>query len=92
MSNFSFTQVCRICKKSWKTFKISLSNYDENGLFLGKEKQLYFACCGTMNFVNFEEICNPFTIRYLKTLNEIEQVNLDLMKIRLEKLEITTKL
>ena len=90
MSYFSFTQICHICKKSWKTFKISLSNYDENGLFLGKEKQLYFTCCGTMNFVNFGEICNPFTIRYLKTLNEIEQVNFDLMKIRMEKLEIET--
>ena len=90
MSHFSFMQVCRICKKSWKTFKVSLSNYDENGLFLGKKEQLYFVCCHTMNFVNFDEICNPFTIKYLKTLNEIERVNFDLMKIRMEKLEITT--
>ena len=90
MSHFSFTQVCHVCKKSWKTFKVSLSNYDENGLFLGKEEQLYFVCCDTMNFVNFDEICNPFTVKYLRTLNEIERINFDLMKIRMEKLEITT--
>ena len=90
MSHFSFTQVCRFCKKSWRTFKISLSNYDENGLFIGKEKQLYFMCCDTMNFVDFNKICNPFTVKYLKTLNEIERINFDLMKIRMEKLEITT--
>ena len=90
MSHFSFTQVCCVCKKSWKTFKVSLSNYDENGLFLGKKEQLYFVCCNTMNFVNFEEICNPFTVQYLRTLNEIEQVNFDLMKIKMEKLKIAT--
>ena len=90
MSHFSFTQVCRVCKKSTKTFKVSLSNYDENGLFLRKEEQLYFVCCDTMNFVNFDEICNPFTVKYLKTLNEIERINFDLIKIRMEKLEITT--
>ena len=90
MSHFSFTQVCRFCKKSWRTFKISLSNYDENGLFIGKEKQLCFICCDRMNFVDFNKICNPFTVKYLKTLNEIERINFDLMKIRMEKLEITT--
>ena len=89
MSHFSFTQVCYVCKKSWKTFKISLSNYDENGLFLRKE-QLYFVCCGTINFVDFDKICNPFTVKYLRTLNEIERINFELMKIRMEKLEITT--
>ena len=92
MSHFSFTQVCQVCKKSWKTFKISLSNYDENGLFLGREEQLHFVCCNTKNFVNFGEICNPFTVRYMRTLNEIEQVNLDLVKIRMEKLKIATEL
>ena len=90
MSHFSFTQVCQVCKKSWKTFKVALSNYDENGLFFGKKEQLYFVCCNTMNFVELDKICNPFTVKYLKTLNEIERVNFDLMKIRMEKLEITT--
>ena len=94
MSHFSFTQVCRICKKSSKTFKISLSNYDENGLFLRKKQQLYFVCCDTMNFINFEEICNPFTVRYLRRLNEIDsridQVNFELMKVKMEKLKLAT--
>ena len=90
MTHFSFTQICQVCKKSYKTFKIDLSNYDENGLFLGKKDQIYFVCCGTKNFVNFVEICNPFTIRYMRTLNEIEEVNCDLIKIRMEKLKITT--
>ena len=90
MTHFSFTQICQVCKKSYKTFKIHLSNYDENGLFCGKPDQIYFVCCGTKNFVNFVEICNPFTIRYMRTLNEIEEINCDLIKIRMEKLKITT--
>ena len=90
MTHFSFTQICQVCKKSYKTFKIDLSNYDESGLFLGKIDQSYFVCCGTKNFVNFAEICNPFTIRYIRTLNEIEEINYDLIKIQMEKLKITT--
>ena len=90
MTHFSFTQICQVCKKSYKTFKIDLSSYDESGLFLGKADQSYFVCCGTKNFVNYDEICNPFTIRYIRTLNEIEEINCDLIKIRMEKLKITT--
>ena len=94
MSHFSFTQVCRVCRRSSKTFKISLSNYDDNGLFLKKkeEQDFSFVCCNTMNFINFEEICNPYTVQYLRRLNEIddriEQVTFELMKVRMEKLKI----
>ena len=90
MSYFSFTQVCHVCKKSMKTFKVSLSNYGENGLFLGRKEPLYFVCCDTVNFVDFEKICNPFTVQYLKNLDEIEQLNFNLMEIRMEKLKIAT--
>ena len=88
-SHFSFAQICRICKKSWKTFRVDLSSYDENGFFCGNKEEMYFSCCGTKNFIKFDEICNPFTAKYLKTLNQIEQINYDLLMIRIGKLEIT---
>ena len=76
MDHFSFTQVCRVCKKKSKTFKICLSNYDDNGFFVflkEKEDIFSFVCCGTINILNFEEICNPYTINYLRRRkNEIE--------------------
>ena len=100
MDHFCFTKVCRFCKKM-KTFKIHLSNYDENGFYIfSKEKQdmFSFACCGTTNTLNFEEICNPYTIKYLRMQNEfcgfvdeidnrIDKVILELLKI--EKLKIS---
>ena len=102
MDHFSFTQVCRVCKKNSKTFKIYLSNYDDNGFFVfSKEKQdiFSFICCGTINTLNFEEICNPYTINYLRRENEIygimdeidnriDKVIVELLKI--EKLKIST--
>ena len=33
MDHFLFTQLCRDCKKSFMTFKICLSYYDDNGRF-----------------------------------------------------------
>ena len=97
MDYFSFTQVCRICKKSSKTFKIYLNNYDDNGRFLKKEEGeefFSFVCCNITNAINFQEICNPYTIQYLRRVNEIdkriEQITAELFKIKMEKLKITT--
>ena len=47
-----------------------------------------------MNTVDFEEICNPYTIWYLRKENEInrriEEVLDNLLKIKMEKLKIPT--
>ena len=98
MDHFSFTQLCRVCKKTSKTFKISLSYYNDNGrfVFLKEEVQdiFSFVCCNTINSVNFEEICNPYTIQYFRRENKInrrnEEVINELLKIKMEKLKITT--
>ena len=100
MDHFLFCQLCRSCRKNSKTFKISLSYYNESGRFILLKKEVEdvfsFVClfCNTMNSVMFEEICNPYTIRYLKKLNEInsrnDEVTNNLLKIKMEKLKITT--
>lgn len=92
MDHFLFTQLCRDCKKSFKTFKICLSYYDDNGCFNLSEKEVEdvfsFVCvfCNSKNAVNFEKICNPYTIWYLTKENEInrriEEVIDDLLKIK----------
>ena len=58
MNHFLFTQVCCCCKKILKTFKISLSFYDENYLCnLSKEEMEAFSfnCsfCNSRNSVDF---------------------------------------
>ena len=90
MDYFSFTQVCRICKKSSKTFKIYLNNYDDDGRFLRKkegEEFFSFVCCNITNTINFQEICNPYTIQYVRRVNEIdkriEQITAELFKIKM---------
>ena len=97
MAHFSFTQLCRVCRKNSKTFKICLSNYDSNGFFIfSKDKEDIFSfvccCCGTMNILKFEEICKPHTINYLRRMNEIDnridETIIELLKI--EKLKIST--
>ena len=100
MDHFLFTQLCRDCKKSFKTFKIYLSYYDDNGRFNLSEKEVEdvfsFVCvfCNSMNTVDFEEICSPYAIWYLKKENEInrrfEEVIDNLLKIKMEKLKIPT--
>ena len=100
MDHFLFTQLCRGCKKSFKTFKICLSYCDDNGRFNLSKKEVEdafsFVClfCNSMNTVDFEEICNPYTIWYLRKENEInrriEEVLDNLLKIKMEKLKIPT--
>ena len=98
MDHFSFTQLCRNCKEESKTFKIYLSDYDVAGRFnLSKEKffeKFSFVCnrCKLINIVDFEQVCNPNTVRYIKRENEInkqiEEVINELLKIKIEKLKI----
>ena len=68
MDHFLFTELCRNCKKSCKTFKVCLSYYDVVGRFkLSKVEaaELFsFDCdfCERWNIVDFEQICNPNTV------------------------------
>ena len=93
MAHFIFTQICRICKKSSKSFKINLDNYDEHGRFLKEGGEFSFVCCNIINAINFHQICNLYTVQYLRNLNEIDkgidQVTDELSRIRLEKLKIS---
>ena len=100
MEHFLFTQLCRKCKKSLKTYKIFSSYYDDNGRFiLSKEEArnvFSFVCqfCNSTNTVDLEEISNPFTICYTRKENEInrriDEVHDNLLRIKIEKLKIFT--
>ena len=100
MDHFLFTQLCQNCKKDCKTFKICLSNYDVDGrCTLSKVEvieQFSFVCvfCEIVNIVDFEQVCNPNTVWYLRRQNEInkriEQVIDELLRIKIEKLKIPT--
>ena len=100
MDHFLFTQLCQKFKKGCETFKVSLSNYDVAGRFnLSKVEvieQFSFVCvfCEMVNIVDFEQVCNPNTVWYLRRQNkinkQIEQVIDELLRIKIEKLKIPT--
>ena len=100
MDRFLFTQLCQKCKKDCETFKVSLSNYEGAGRFnLSKvevAEQFSFVCvfCEMVNIADFEQVCNPNTVWYLRRQNEInkqiEQVIDELLRIKIEKLKIPT--
>ena len=100
MDHFFFTQLCRSCKDGSKTFKISFSDYNIAGQFnLSKEEifeRFSFVCklCESVNILDFEQVCNPNTVWYIKRENEInkqiEEVINELLRIKIEKLKIPT--
>ena len=100
MNHFLFTQVCCCCKKSFKTFKIFLSFYDENYLCnLSKEEMEAFSfdCsfCNSTNSVDFQQICNPYTVWYLKDkeINDRIQNEINnLIRVKIEKLKLRKNL
>ena len=79
MDYFSFTQLCRNCKEDSKTFKIYLLDYDVAGCFnLSKEEifeKFSFFCnrCELVNIIDFEQVCNPNRVWYIKRENEINK-------------------
>ena len=99
MNHFLFTQVCCCRKKSFKTFKIFLSFYDENYLCnLSKEEMEAFSfnCsfCNSTNSVDFQQICNPYTVWYLKDkeINDRIQNEINnLIRVKIEKLKLRKK-
>ena len=99
MNHFLFTQVCCCCKKSFKTFKIFLSFYNENYLCnLSKEEMEAFSfnCsfCNSTNSVDFQQICNPYTVWYLKDkeINDRSQNEINnLIRVKIEKLKLRKK-
>ena len=100
MEHFLFTQLCRNCKKSLKTFKIFLTYYDDSGrIILSKEDAagiFSFKCqfCESVNVLDFDELANPFTISYLRRENEINrrlnEIHDNLLQLKIEKLKITS--
>ena len=101
MNHFLFTQVCKNCKKSYKTFKIFPSYYDDNGCCcnLSKEEMdaFSFICskCNSMNSVDFQQICNQNTIWYLRNIEINERIQNEinnLLRIKIEKLNLQENL
>ena len=101
MSHFLFTQLCRSCKKSFiKIFKICLSYFNEKcqcNLSDDEMKIFSFSCsfCNNINSVDFQQICNPYTIFYLRNMeinNRIDEEINNLLKITKEKLNLQKNL
>ena len=70
---FIYTKLC-VCKKNLKNFKIFLSYYDESGacnLFDEEKSNFSFrwAFCNSFNRIDFDTICNQYTVRMLKKFN-----------------------
>ena len=93
---FIYTKFC-FCKKDLKNFKTFLLYYNESGacILSGEEKSKFsFTCsfCNSLNQLDFNTICNEYTVRLLKNaaidrqieekINEILQINLMKLKIQ----------
>ena len=76
MDNFFFTQVCQQCRKIYKTIRISLSNFDENGFFQMNNQEVFenflFACesCFLLNIPDIRTICSPSVVKYIRKQGE----------------------
>ena len=86
-----YTKLC-VCKKDLKNFKIFLSCYDESGACSDEEKSNFsFRCafCNSFNQIDFDTICNQYTVRILKSLTIDRQVKVnEILQIKLMKLKI----
>ena len=87
------------CKKSFKNFKNFLLYLDEKcqcNLSEDEMKMFSFSCsfCNNINTVDFQQICTPYTIFYLRDMeisNKIDEEINNLLKIK-EKLNLRKKL
>ena len=92
---FIYTKLC-VCKKDLKNFKIFVSNYDESGVSIlsDEEKSKFsFTCkfCNLLSQINFNTICNEYTVRFLKrkTIHrQIEKKVKEMLQTNLIKLKI----
>lgn len=101
MDHFSFTQICRQCKTVMETFKIELTNYNEEGNCLISNQEIFenfsFTCehCDLLNLLDFEELCNSATIRYIRRQEQfkrqIDEIISNLLQIQIEKLNLIKK-
>ena len=88
------------CKKSFKNFKNFLLYLDEKcqcNLSEDEMKMFSFSCsfCNNINTVDFQQICTPYTIFYLRDMeinNKIDEEINNLLKITKEKLNLQKKL
>ena len=90
---FIYTKIF-VCKKDLKNFKIYSSYYNECGncILLDEEK---FSCtcsfCNSLNQLDFNTICNKYTVRLLKNAaidRQIEEKINNILQINLLKLKI----
>lgn len=101
MDRINFTQLCRQCKKDFKSFKIELSIYDEHGLYNISNEEILenfsFVCryCDLLNVLDFQKICNPDTIGYIrregKMNRQIDEIINNLFLLQIEKVNLLKK-
>ena len=92
---FIYTKLC-VCKKKLKNFKIFLSYYDESGarnLWDEEKSNFSFRCafCNSFNRIDFDTICNQYTVRMSKSLTidrQIQEKVNEILQIKLMKLKI----
>ena len=90
---FIYTKLC-VCKRDLKKLKIFLLNYDESGVCIlsdEEKKHFSFTCsfCNLLNQLDFNKICNEYTVRLLKTAvidRQIEEKVNEMLQINLMKL------
>ena len=83
-------------QKRFENFKIFLLNYDESGACIlsdEEKKHFSFTCsfCNSLNQLDFDIICNKYTVRLLKnaaTDRQIEEKINEILQIKLMKLKI----
>ena len=88
------------CKKSFQNFKNFLLYLDEKcqcNLSEDEMKMFSFSCsfCNNINTVDFQQICTPYTIFYLRNMeinNRIDEEINNLLKITKEKLNLQKNL
>ena len=99
MDHFFFTQVCQQCRKIYKTIRISLSNFDENGFFQMNNQEVFenfsFACesCFLLDIPDIRTICSPSVVKYIRKQGEkrqIDEITKDL-SIQIEKINLMKK-
>ena len=90
-----YSKIC-VCKKDLKNFKILLSYYDESGrcILSNKEKNKFLFICtffNSFNQINFDKICNKYTVRMLKNLliaRQIKEKEKEMLQKEMLKLKI----
>ena len=93
MNHFLFIHSCKKSFKNFKNFLLYLDEKCQCNLSEDEMKMFSFSCsfCNNINTVDFQQICTPYTIFYLRNMeinNRIDEEINNLLKITNEKLNL----